>query len=57
MTLEAMEKVIEILMNNGVSLGCLVYFMYMNNTTLKDLKETIENLKDLIQELIIKEEK
>lgn len=56
MDLEMIKGFVDLIVNNGVSLGCLLYFMYMNNTTMKELKETISELKELIKELIIKEE-
>lgn len=49
-----LSELINLLINNGASIGCLVYFMYINNTTQKDLKNTIDELKELIKELILR---
>lgn len=51
------NELVSIIVNNGASLGCLIYFMYAQNTTQKELKYTIDELKLLIQKLIDKLEK
>ena len=32
-----MEDLVNLFVNNGVAVACLIYFMWYNNTTLKDL--------------------
>lgn len=49
-----LESVIEVLVNNGVAVACVAYFMWYNNTTLKTFTESMNKLADTIDELIRK---
>ena len=33
-----------IIMNNGIGVACIVYFMWYNNTTMKELITTLNNI-------------
>jgi hypothetical protein len=39
------------LFNNGVAIACLSYFMYVTNTTLKNVSAAINNNTQIIREL------
>lgn len=49
------ESIVSLIVNNGVAVGLLIYFVYrdnkfMNNlaTTLKTLQITVDSIKDLL---------
>lgn len=50
------EEIIKLIVEKGVEIGVIVYFMYYNNTTLKELKEVIIELKEAIIKMTTKEE-
>ena len=35
-----MEELVNIIVNNGVAVACVLYFMHFNSTTLKSLTDT-----------------
>lgn len=47
-----MEELINLCMNNGVAVTCLVYFMWYNNTTLKEFSNKFEELNKTLLKLI-----
>ena len=57
-----MEELVNLIVNNGVGVACLIYFMWYNhndieknNTILTDLKLSILELKNEISKLSMKE--
>lgn len=40
-----MEQMIDIIVNNGIGVACIIYFMYFNNSTLKTMTETMNEVK------------
>lgn len=46
-----LTELVNLFMNNGVALGCLIYFMVYNQKQLTAFRETLEELKDLIKSL------
>lgn len=52
-----MDEIVKLIVDNGVSVGVLVYFMFINNTTIKSLTESVNNLSKLIQRLIDRSDK
>lgn len=46
-----MENVIDIIVNNGVSVGVLLYFMYIQNNSLKELTKSLDSLKEIVLQL------
>ena len=40
-----MEQLIDIIVNNGIGVACIIYFMYFNNTTLKAMTDTMNEVK------------
>lgn len=44
-----MENIINILVENGTSVACLVYFMWYNNNTQKENNLLLNELKELIK--------
>ena len=41
-----MEDIINIIVNNGVAVACVLYFMHFNSTTLKSLTETVNKVNE-----------
>ena len=41
-----MEDVINIIANYGIGVVCILYFMYFNNTTMKQLLETVNKVNE-----------
>ena len=39
-----MEDIVNIIVNNGVAVACVLYFMHFNSTTLKQLTETVNEV-------------
>lgn len=46
-----MEEIFNIIINNGVAIGVLVYFIYRDNKYINYLMTSIEELKNNIQEI------
>lgn len=40
-----MENIVDIIMNNGIGVACIIYFMYFNSTTLNAMTETMNEVK------------
>lgn len=40
-----MEQMIDIIVNNGIGVACILYFMYFNSTSLKAMTETMNEVK------------
>ena len=40
-----MEELIDIIVNNGIGVACILYFMYFNSTSLKAMTETMNEVK------------
>lgn len=40
-----MEQLIDIIVNNGIGVACILYFMYFNSTSLKAMTETMNEVK------------
>ena len=49
-----MEEIVNVIMNNGIGVACILYFMYFNSTTLKSITDTMSEVK---QTLILLNEK
>ena len=49
-----MDEIISVLINNGAALGCLLYFMYNQNSSQKELTKAINELHELIKEMLIR---
>lgn len=41
-----MEDVVNIIANYGIGVVCILYFMYFNNTTMKQLLETVNKVNE-----------
>lgn len=39
-----MEEILNIIANYGIGVACILYFMYFNNTTMKQLLETVNKV-------------
>lgn len=48
----SMNDIIDIIANYGAMGVCLAYMIYSNNTTMKELKGAIDDMRLLIQKLI-----
>lgn len=42
------QELVQLLVNNGTAIGCLVYFMLFNNKQLDTLNTTLNELKEVI---------
>ena len=40
-----MEEMVDIIVNNGIGVACILYFMYFNSTSLKSMTETMNEVK------------
>lgn len=49
-----MEEIVNLFVNNGVAVACLIYFMWYNNTTLKEFANKFEELNTNLLEIIEK---
>lgn len=47
-----MEKMVNLFVNNGVAVACLIYFMWYNNTTLKEFSNKFEALNKTILKIL-----
>ena len=48
---EEFNSIISVIINNGAAIGCLIYFMYIQNTTMKGMKDSIDNLTKVVESL------
>lgn len=51
---ENMKEVVNLFVNNGVAVACLIYFMWYNNNTLKEFSNKIQGLNDNLLKIIEK---
>lgn len=49
-----MEELVNLFVNNGVAVACLIYFMWYNNTTLKEFSEKFQELNNNLLKVIEK---
>lgn len=49
-----MKEIADLIMNYGIGVICIVYFMYFNSTTLKSLTDALNDIK---QSLILLNER
>lgn len=47
-----MEELVNLFVNNGVAVACLIYFMWYNNTTLKEFSNKFEELNNTLLKLL-----
>ena len=47
-----MEEVVNLFVNNGVAVACLIYFMWYNNNTLKEFSNKFEELNNTLLKLL-----
>ena len=41
-----MEQVIDVIFNNGVGIGCLLYFMWFNQSVMKTMNDTLSKISE-----------
>ena len=41
-----MEEIVNLFANNGIGVACIIYFMWYNNSTMKDLIATLNNMNN-----------
>ena len=46
-----LEGIINVLVNNGAAIGCLVYFMYYNSKQTEKTQDILNKLENSINEL------
>lgn len=54
---EVMEQVITLLVEQGVTVGVIFYFMITTNTTIKELTKAVSNLTLIVEKLNSENEK
>lgn len=47
-----MEELVNLFVNNGVAVACLVYFMWYNNTTLKEFSNRFAEVNKTLLQLL-----
>ena len=47
-----MEELVNLFVNNGIAVACLIYFMWYNNTTLKELSNKFEEVNNTLVQLL-----
>lgn len=47
-----MEELVNLFVNNGVAVACLIYFMWYNNTTLKEFSNKFGELNNTLLKLL-----
>lgn len=47
-----MEELINLFVNNGIAVACLIYFMWYNNTTLKEFSNKFAELNNTLLKLL-----
>lgn len=47
-----LDELIKMIVDNGVTVGVLVYFMWTQNQTLKELRDALNKLSTTITELM-----
>lgn len=48
-----MEELVNLFVNNGVAVSCLIYFMWYNNTTLKEFSNKFEELNNTLLKILV----
>lgn len=46
-----MEQIIDIIVNNGVAVAVIIYFMWSQSTFMKELNESIKTLSECVKGL------
>lgn len=46
-----MEELIKVFVDNGISVGCVVYLMYFNITTMKDYNKILDQISQTLTEI------
>ena len=52
-----MEELVNLFVNNGVAVACLIYFMWYNNSTLKEFSNKFEELNNTLLKLLVNSRK
>lgn len=47
-----MEEIVDMFVNSGSAIACLIYFMWYNNATMKEFTNTMNKMNDNIITLI-----
>lgn len=47
-----MEELVNLFVNNGVAVACLIYFMWYNNTTLKEFSNKFEVINSTLLKIL-----
>lgn len=46
-----MNEIIELLTENGIAVGCLVFFMYQQTSQIKAMTETLVELSKILEQI------
>lgn len=47
-----MEEMVNLFVNNGVAVSCLIYFMWYNNNTMKEFSNKFGELNNILLKLL-----
>lgn len=47
-----LDEILKTIIDNGVTVGVLIYFMWSQNQTLKELRDALTKLTESIEELM-----
>lgn len=39
-----MQEIVDLVINNGIGVACLIYFMWFNSTTLKEVTNALNSI-------------
>ena len=48
-----MEEIVNLFVNNGIAVACLIYFMWYNNATLKEFSNKFWELNNTLLQLLL----
>lgn len=41
-----MQEVVDVIFNNGIGVGCLIYFMWFNKSVLEKMNDTLSKISE-----------
>lgn len=47
-----MQEIVEIFTNNGLAIACVIYIIYFNLTTMKDISKNMDENNKVLQTLV-----
>ena len=47
-----MEQIVDIIVNNGIAVGVILYFMYSNERTMREVSDALKKVNESLIKLI-----